>query len=62
MKKFMDWAKVNNAIEVLFEPRLSDGTIKKFDAMAKRHPAVQLTLVWRIIGSRTGLGFRVLQG
>jgi len=36
MKKFMDWAKVNNAIEVLFEPRLSDGTIKKFDAMAKR--------------------------
>ena len=36
MKKFMDWAKMNNAIEVLFEPRLSDGTIKKFDAMAKR--------------------------
>ena len=36
MKKFMDWAKVNNAVEVLFEPRLSDGTIKKFDAMAKR--------------------------
>ena len=36
MKKFMDWAKINNAIEVLFEPRLSDGAIKKFDAMAKR--------------------------
>ena len=36
MKKFMDWAKINNAIEVYFEPRLSDGTIKKFDAMAKR--------------------------
>ena len=36
MKKFMDWAKINNAVEVLFEPRLSDGAIKKFDAMAKR--------------------------
>ena len=36
MKKFMEWAKINNAIEVLFEPRLSDGAIKKFDAMAKR--------------------------
>ena len=36
MKKFMDWAKINNAIEMLFEPRLSDGAIKKFDAMAKR--------------------------
>ena len=36
MKKFMDWAKINNAIEVLFEPRLSDKAIKKFDAMAKR--------------------------
>ena len=36
MKKFIDWAKINNAIEVLFEPRLSDGAIKKFDAMAKR--------------------------
>jgi len=36
MKKFMDWAKINNAVEVLFEPRLSDKAIKKFDAMAKR--------------------------
>ena len=36
MKKFMDWAKLNNALEIYFEPRLSDCTIKKFDAMAKR--------------------------
>ena len=36
MKKFMDWSKMNKAVEVYFEPRLSDGTIKKFDAMATR--------------------------
>jgi len=36
MKKFIDWARINKAVEVLFEPRLSDGTIKKFDAMATR--------------------------
>ena len=36
MKKFMDWAKMNGAREVYFEPRLSDNEIKKFDAMAKR--------------------------
>ena len=36
MRKFMDWAKVNGAHEVYFEPRLSDNEIKKFDAMAKR--------------------------
>ena len=36
MKKFIDWARINKAVEVLFEPRLSDGTIKKFDAMAAR--------------------------
>ena len=36
MKKFMDWAKMNDALEVYFEPRLSDNEIKKFDAMAKR--------------------------
>ena len=36
MKKFIEWATVKKAREVLFEPRLSDGTIKKFDAMAKR--------------------------
>lgn len=36
MKKFIDWAKANKALEVVFEPRLSDKHIKKFDAMAKR--------------------------
>ena len=36
MKKFIEWATVKKAREVLFEPRLSDGTIKKFDAMATR--------------------------
>jgi hypothetical protein len=36
MKKFIEWATVKKAREVLFEPRLSDGKIKKFDAMAKR--------------------------
>jgi hypothetical protein len=36
MKKFIEWATVKKAREVLFEPRLSDGTIKKFDAMASR--------------------------
>ena len=36
MKKFMDWAKIKGVREVLFEPRLSDDTVKKFDAMAKR--------------------------
>jgi len=36
MKKFMDWAEMNGAREVYFEPRLSDNEIKKFDAMAKR--------------------------
>ena len=36
MKKFIEWATVKKAREVLFEPRLSDGAIKKFDAMAKR--------------------------
>ncbi len=36
MRKFMDWAKMNGAQEVYFEPRLSDNEIKKFDAMAKR--------------------------
>ena len=36
MKKFIEWATSKKAREVLFEPRLSDGTIKKFDAMAKR--------------------------
>jgi hypothetical protein len=36
MKKFMDWAKMNGALEVYFEPRLSDNEIKKFNAMAKR--------------------------
>jgi len=32
----MDWAKINGAYEVYFEPRLSDNETKKFDAMAKR--------------------------
>ena len=36
MRKFMDWAKMNGALEVYFEPRLSDNETKKFDAMAKR--------------------------
>ena len=36
MKKFIEWSRVKEAHEVLFEPRLSDGTIKKFDAMATR--------------------------
>jgi len=36
MKKFMDWAKIKGVREVLFEPRLSDNAVKKFDAMAKR--------------------------
>ena len=36
MRKFMDWAKMNGAQEVYFEPRLSDNETKKFDAMAKR--------------------------
>lgn len=36
MKKFIDWAKGSKALEVVFEPRLSDKHIKKFDAMAKR--------------------------
>ena len=36
MRKFMDWAKMNKAVEVYFEPRLSDNETKKFDAMAKR--------------------------
>ena len=36
MKKFMDWAKVRGGREVIFEPRLSDVAIKKFDALAKR--------------------------
>ena len=36
MRKFMDWAKMNGAYEVSFEPRLSDNETKKFDAMAKR--------------------------
>ena len=36
MRKFMDWAKINGALEVYFEPRLSDNETKKFNAMAKR--------------------------
>ena len=36
MRKFIEWAKINGALEVYFEPRLSDNEIKKFDAMAKR--------------------------
>jgi hypothetical protein len=36
MRKFMDWARMNGAVEAYFEPRLSDKEIKKFDAMAKR--------------------------
>jgi hypothetical protein len=36
MKKFIEWSKLNKALEVVFEPRLSDKHIKKFDAMAKR--------------------------
>ena len=36
MRKFMDWANMNGAHEVYFEPRLSDNETKKFDAMAKR--------------------------
>ena len=36
MKKFIEWSKMKGALEVYFEPRLSDNEIKKFDAMAKR--------------------------
>ena len=36
MRKFIEWAKINKALEVVFEPRLSDKHIKKFDAMARR--------------------------
>jgi len=36
MKKFMDWAKMNGALEAYFEPRLSDNETGKFKAMAKR--------------------------
>ena len=36
MRKFMDWAKINGALEVYFEPRLSDNETNKFKAMAKR--------------------------
>ena len=36
MRKFIECAKINGALEVYFEPRLSDNEIKKFDAMAKR--------------------------
>ena len=36
MRKFIEWAKMNGALEVYFEPRLSDKEIKKFDAMARR--------------------------
>ena len=36
MRKFIEWAKINGALEVYFEPRLSDNEIKKFDAMARR--------------------------
>ena len=36
MRKFMDWANMNGAHEVYFEPRISDNDTKKFDAMAKR--------------------------
>ena len=36
MRKFIEWAKMKGALEVYFEPRLSDNEIKKFDAMAKR--------------------------
>ncbi len=36
MKKFLEWAKIKGAREARFEPRLSDGAISKFDAMAKR--------------------------
>ena len=36
MRKCIEWAKMNGALEVYFEPRLSDNDIKKFDAMARR--------------------------
>ena len=36
MRKFIDWAKMNGAREVYFEPRLSDNETNKFKAMAKR--------------------------
>ena len=36
MRKFIEWAKMKGALEVYFEPRLSDEAIKKFDAMARR--------------------------
>ena len=36
MRKFIDWAKMNGAYEVYFEPRLSDNETNKFKAMAKR--------------------------
>ena len=36
MRKFIEWAKMKGALEVYFEPRLSDNEIKKFDAMARR--------------------------
>ena len=36
MRKFIEWAKMNGALEVYFEPRLSDNETTKFKAMAKR--------------------------
>ena len=36
MRKFIDWAKINKAVEVFFEPRLSDNETNKFKALAKR--------------------------
>ena len=36
MRKFIEWAKMNQALEVYFEPRLSDNETTKFKAMAKR--------------------------
>ena len=36
MRKFIEWAKLNKALEVYFEPRLSDNETIKFKAMAKR--------------------------
>ena len=36
MRKFIDWAKMNGAHEVYFEPHLSDNETNKFKAMAKR--------------------------
>jgi Na+-transporting NADH:ubiquinone oxidoreductase subunit NqrC len=36
MRKFIDWAKINKAFEVFFEPRLSDNETNKFKALAKR--------------------------